>query len=207
MRILITAGPTREPIDPVRYIGNRSSGKMGAALAEAAVAAGHQVAVILGPIAVSFPAGVRRIDVETAEQMFDAVMREFPNHDLLIMAAAVADYRPVAASSAKLSREGVRILELEPTEDIVAASGRIKRPDQRTVGFSLETSPDLQRVVSKLRQKKLDLIVYNPAKTIASDLIEPTLIYADGREAKLASRPKGEFADILIQRAVELFRV
>jgi len=206
MRILITAGPTREPIDPVRYIGNRSSGKMGAALAEAAVAAGHQVAVILGPIAVSFPAGVRRIDVETAEQMFDAVMREFPNHDLLIMAAAVADYRPVAASSAKLSREGVRILELEPTEDIVAASGRIKRPDQRTVGFSLETSPDLQRVVSKLRQKKLDLIVYNPIATIASDSIQPSLLYPDGRVEAIPYASKADFADMLIQRAVELFR-
>ncbi len=123
------------------------------------------------------------------------------------MAAAVADYRPVAASSVKLSRGDVRTLEVEPTEDIVAAAGRIKRPDQRTVGFSLETSPNLDRVVSKLREKKLDLIVYNPAKTIASDLIEPSLVYADGREAKLPSRPKGEFADILIQRAVELFRV
>jgi phosphopantothenoylcysteine decarboxylase / phosphopantothenate---cysteine ligase len=206
MRILITAGPTREPIDPVRYIGNRSSGKMGAALAKAAVAAGHQVAVVLGPVATAYPTGVRRIDVETAAQMFDAVMREFPSHDLLIMAAAVADYRPAAVSAAKLSREGARVLELEPTEDIVAAAGGIKRADQRTIGFSLETTPDLDRVVSKLRQKKLDLIVYNPAKTIASDLIEPTLIYADGREGKLASRPKGEFADILIQRAAELFR-
>jgi len=205
MRILITAGPTREPIDPVRYIGNRSSGKMGAALAQAAVKAGHQVVVILGPVEVSYPAGVRRVDVETAGQMFDAVMREFPGHDLLVMAAAVADYRPISVSAVKLSREGALTLELEATEDIVAMAGGIKRADQRTVGFSLETTPDMQRVLSKLRQKKLDLIVYNPAKTIASDLIEPTLIYADGREGKLPSRPKGEFADILIQRAAELF--
>jgi phosphopantothenoylcysteine decarboxylase/phosphopantothenate--cysteine ligase len=205
MRILITAGPTREPIDPVRYIGNRSSGKMGAALAQAAVKAGHQVSVILGPVEVSYPDGARRVDVETAGQMFDAVMREFPRHDLLIMAAAVADYRPISASAVKLSREGALTLEMESTEDIVAAAGGIKRADQRTVGFSLETTPDMSRVLSKLRQKKLDLIVYNPAKTIASDLIEPTLIYADGREGKLASRPKGEFADILIQRAAELF--
>jgi phosphopantothenoylcysteine decarboxylase / phosphopantothenate---cysteine ligase len=205
MRILITAGPTREPIDPVRYIGNRSSGKMGAALARAAVKVGHQVSVILGPVEVSYPDGARRVDVETAGQMFDAVMREFPGHDLLFMAAAVADYRPVSASAVKLSRGGAMTLALEPTEDIVAAAGGIKRADQRTVGFSLETTPDMGRVLSKLRQKKLDLIVYNPAKTIASELIEPTLIYADGREGKLASRPKGEFADILIQRAAELF--
>lgn len=204
MRILITAGPTREPIDPVRYIGNRSSGKMGAALVRAALAAGHEVTVILGPVAVAFPAA-RRINVETTEQMFHAVDREFPNHDLLIMGAAVADYRPVAASAAKLVRDGAGTLELESTPDIVAAAGRIKRPDQRTVGFSLETTPDPQRVCDKLRQKNLDLIVYNPVETISSDLIEPTLFYAGGREEKLPSRPKGEFADILIQRSGGLF--
>ncbi len=205
MRILITAGPTREPIDPVRYIGNRSSGKMGAALAQAAIKAKHHVSVILGPVAIPYPSSARRIDVETAAQMFDAVTREFPNHDLLIMAAAVADYRPASASAVKLSREGGMTLALEPTEDVIAAAGRMKRSDQRTVGFSLETTSDLTRSQSKLRQKKLDLIVYNPAQTISSDLIEPTLIYADGREVKLPSRPKGEFADILIQRAAELF--
>ncbi len=204
MRVLITAGPTREPIDPVRYIGNRSSGKMGAALARAALAARHDVTVILGPVAIAFP-DARRINVETAEQMFRAVQGEFPNHDLLIMAAAVADYRPVSASAAKLAREGARVLELEPTPDILAAAGRIKRFDQRTIGFSLETTPDPQRVRDKLRQKNLDLIVFNPIETISSDVIEPTLFYATGREEKLPSRPKGQFADILIQRAAGLF--
>ncbi|HEX4053631.1 MAG TPA: phosphopantothenoylcysteine decarboxylase [Tepidisphaeraceae bacterium] len=205
MRMLITAGPTREPIDPVRYIGNRSSGKMGAALVRAALAAGQEVTAILGPVATPFPSAAQRIDVETAEQMLAAVLREFPKHDLLIMAAAVADYRPVAASAAKLARKGVRMLELESTADIVAAAGRIKRPDQRTVGFSLETTPDPQRVRDKLRQKKLDLIVYNAVETISSELIQPTLFFADGSEEKLPSRPKGEFADILIQRSAGLF--
>src|SRR6202035_3370761 len=93
MRILITAGPTREPIDAVRYIGNRSSGKMGAALVTAALAAGHEVTLILGPVCVPMPAVSRRINVETAAQMHQAVLAEFPSHDLLIMAAAVADYR------------------------------------------------------------------------------------------------------------------
>jgi phosphopantothenoylcysteine decarboxylase / phosphopantothenate---cysteine ligase len=205
MRILVTAGPTREPIDPVRYIGNRSSGKMGAALIRSAVAAGHHVTAILGPVTVAVSEGSRRIDVETAAQMLDAVLREFPNHDALIMAAAVADYRPVAASAAKLAREGGRTLELEPTADVIAAAGRIKRPDQRTVGFSLETTHDPRRVLDKLRQKNLDLIVYNPVETISSDAIGATLFYAGGREEKLASRPKGEFADILIQRVAGLF--
>src|SRR5271154_3336034 len=98
MRILITAGPTREPIDPVRYIGNRSSGRMGAALSAAALAAGHTTTLIVGPVTVALPPAARRIDVETAQQMQDTVLREFPSHDLLIMAAAVADYRPKAVS-------------------------------------------------------------------------------------------------------------
>jgi len=159
MRFLITAGPTREPIDPVRYIGNRSSGKMGAALAAAALKAGHETTVILGPVSVAFPKAARIVDVETAAEMLDAVLREFSRHDLLVMAAAVADYRPVAASAEKLARQGPRALELESTVDVVAAAGAIKRPDQRTLGFSLESIPDLDRVRGKMRQKNLDLIV------------------------------------------------
>ena len=102
MRVLITAGPTREPIDPVRYVGNRSSGKMGAALASAARRAGHEVTLIVGPVSATMPPGVRRIDIETAAQMHAAVLREFPGHELLIMAAAVADFRPVRLESRKL---------------------------------------------------------------------------------------------------------
>jgi len=205
MRILVTAGPTREPIDPVRYIGNRSSGKMGLALIQSAIAAAHQVTAILGPLSIVLPAQMRRVDVETSAQMLEAVIREFSSHDALIMAAAVADYRPVAASAAKIARGGSRTLELEATADILAAAGRSKRPDQRTIGFSLESTPDSARVRDKLWQKKLDLIVYNPLETISSDSIQATLFYADGREEKLPSRPKGEFADILIQRVAGLF--
>jgi phosphopantothenoylcysteine decarboxylase/phosphopantothenate--cysteine ligase len=206
MRFLITAGPTREPIDPVRYIGNRSSGKMGAALATAALKAGHETTVILGPVSVAFPKAARIVDVETAAEMLDAVLREFPRHDLLVMAAAVADYRPVAASAEKLARQGPRALELESTVDVVAAAGAIKRPDQRTLGFSLESIPDLDRVRGKMRQKHLDLIVYNPIATIASDSIRPSLLYPDGRLEAMPYGSKADFADMLIQRAVELFR-
>lgn len=205
MRVLITAGPTREPIDPVRYIGNRSSGKMGSALVRASVAAGHSTTIIAGPVTEPFPSEARRIDVETAAEMLVAVLREFPEHDLLIMAAAVADYRPVTASAQKLVRAGVRVLELEPTEDVIAAAGRIKKPSQKTVGFSLESSPDIDRVRGKMRQKNLDLIVYNPVATIASDSIQPSLLYADGRVENLESRSKGDFADMLLQRAAQLF--
>src|SRR5690242_19541390 len=104
MKVLITAGPTYEHIDPVRFIGNRSSGKMGAALAEAALRAGHEVTLILGPVTASMPANVRRIDVTTSREMHDAVMREFPNHELLIMAAAVADFRPKHVLTKKVPR-------------------------------------------------------------------------------------------------------
>jgi phosphopantothenoylcysteine decarboxylase/phosphopantothenate--cysteine ligase len=146
------------------------------------------------------------VDVETSAEMLDAVLREFPRHDLLVMAAAVADYRPVAASAEKLLRQGPRVLELESTVDIVAAAGAVKRPDQRTIGFSLESSPNLDRVRGKMRQKKLDLIVYNPIATIASDSIQPSLLYPDGRVEAIPYASKADFADMLIQRAVELFR-
>jgi phosphopantothenoylcysteine decarboxylase/phosphopantothenate--cysteine ligase len=205
MRVLITAGPTREPIDPVRYLGNRSTGKMGAALVHAALNAGHSTTVILGPVAVPFAAEARRIDVETAAEMLSAVLREFPAHDLLIMAAAVADYRPIAASAQKLARDGTRTLELEPTEDVIAAAGRIKKSNQKTVGFSLESTPDMDRVRDKMRQKSLDLIVYNPVGTIASDSIQPSLLYTDGPVETIGWGSKADFADMLIQRATGLF--
>jgi len=205
MRVLITAGPTQEPIDPVRYIGNRSTGKMGAVLAEAAIEAGHFTTIILGPVTTPFPLKARRIDIQTAAEMLGSVLREFPKHDLLIMTAAVADYRPASSSSTKLPREGSWKLELEPTEDVIAAAGASKRGDQRTIGFSLESTPDMDRVRDKMRQKKLDLIIYNPVATIASDSIQPALLYPDGRIENLESRSKADFADMLLQRAMALF--
>lgn len=206
MRILITAGPTREPIDAVRFIGNRSSGRLGLALVAAAIARGHEVTEILGPIVAGILPGVRRIDVETAAEMHAAVLAEFPRHDLLIMAAAVADYRPrTSLSSGKIERHGPLTLELEPTADIAAAAGAIKRPGQRTVGFSLETSSDLSRARRKLREKNLDLIVHNKVQTINSPMIEPVLIYPDGRSEPLPPRTKEQFAEELLRRCDRLF--
>lgn len=205
LRILITAGPTREPIDPVRYIGNRSSGQMGAALAQAAMKLGHTPTLILGPVTAPMPADVRRIDVETAQQMLDAVLREFSQHDLLIMAAAVADYRPKQVHQDKLARHGGLTIECEATEDIVAAASKIKRSDQRTIGFSLEGRGNVERAAEKLRRKNLDLIVYNPTDTMNSATIEAVLIWPDGRQEQLPCRSKSDFADILLQRATALF--
>lgn len=205
MKILITAGPTHEPIDAVRYIGNRSSGRMGAALAEAALGAGHQVTLIVGPVTVAMPAGARRIDVETAAQMSAAVLREFPNHDLLVMAAAVADYRPKQIARGKIDRAGTLVIECESTPDILAAAGKIKRPNQRTVGFSLESPGNLSRAGVKLVRKDLDLIVYNPIETMNRPTIEPVLLWPDGRQEELPGETKTSFAKLLIRHATQLF--
>lgn len=200
MRFLITAGPTREPIDPVRYIGNRSSGKMGAALAAAALAQGHAVTLIVGPVSVAMPDGAARVDVETSQQMRDAVMAAFPQCDVLIMAAAVADYRPRHASATKLGRLNRLTLELEPTADIVAAASRAKTASQRTVGFSLEHRGELPRAQEKMRRKGLDLMVFNPTETMNADAVEATLLYPDGRVEVLPAHEKGAFAQVLIAR-------
>ena len=205
MRILITAGPTYEPIDPVRFIGNRSSGQMGAALATAATQASHDVTLILGPVTATMPANVRRIDIMSSREMYDAVLREFPNHDLLIMAAAVADFRPKGSAMKKIERGGTLTIEFESTEDIAAAAGKIKRQDQRTVGFSLVARGDLARTKEKLLRKNLDLIVYNPLDTMSSTTIESILLYPDGRTEELPRRDKQSFAQILVDRAMSLF--
>ena len=205
MRLLITAGPTQEPIDPVRYIGNRSSGRMGAALASASLEAGHSVTLLLGPVTAPMPAGPRRIDVRTAAQMHDAVLREFPGHDLLIMAAAVADYRPVQVHREKLARAGTLLIECEPTEDAVAAAAASKRPDQRVIGFVLESGGNLDRARQKLARKRLDLIVFNPSETMNSGTIQATLLWPDGRAEALPMSGKDQFAAVLLQRAAALF--
>jgi phosphopantothenoylcysteine decarboxylase/phosphopantothenate--cysteine ligase len=205
MRVLTTAGPTYEPIDPVRFIGNRSSGQMGAALASAALDGGHQVTLILGPVSATMPPNVPRIDVFSSREMNEAVLREFPRHDLLIMAAAVADFRPRSAQMEKIERGGTLTIALEPTEDIVAAAGRMKQPHQRTIGFSLVGRGQIERSREKMRQKNLDLIVYNPLDTMSSATIESVLLYPDGRSEALPSRPKRAFADILLARAAALF--
>lgn len=204
MRLLITAGPTREPIDPVRFISNRSSGQLGLSLVSTALLQQHSVTAILGPVGFALPAGANRIDVETTAQMHDAVLREFPRHDVMIMAAAPADFRPKRVAAEKMVRGASLTLELEPTADIVAAAAGIRRPDQRIIGFSLEAQGNVDRARAKLHRKRLDMIVYNPLETMNSPEIEATLLYADGRSEPLPRVPKPEFAALLINRAIAL---
>ncbi len=205
MNILITAGPTHEPIDPVRYLGNRSSGQMGAALARRAIERLHQVTLIVGPQVVPMPQEARRIDIETAEQMSAALAHEWSRHDLLIMAAAVADFRPIRVSSTKIDRAAGLTIECEPTTDLVSEAARRRRDDQRIIGFSLEADGDEARARDKLLEKGLDLMVYNPIATMGSATIESVLLYPDGRAEHLPCRSKAEFADNLLDRAQALF--
>ena len=139
--------------------------------------------------------------------MHDAVIRLFPEHDLLIMAAAVADFRPKGSATKKIERgAGTLTIELESTEDIAAAAGKIKRPDQRSIGFSLVERGNLARSREKLVRKNLDLIVYNPLDTMSSKTIESILLYPDGRTEDLPLRDKASFAKILIERSEALFK-
>lgn len=163
-KVAITAGPTYERIDPVRFIGNYSSGKMGFALAEECAARGAEVALIAGPVALDVKSPrIRRIDVESAVEMRDAALREFADADIGIFSAAVADYRPETTAGSKIKREkrDNMTLELVKNPDIAAECGEAKRPGQFFVGFALETDNELSNAQSKLERKNLDMIVLN----------------------------------------------
>ena len=163
-RVVVTAGPTRESIDPVRVITNRSSGRMGYRLAEAAWVRGAEVVLVSGPAAIPVPHGVEVVHVESTADLERAVRRELPRADVLIMAAAPADYRPAAASETKLSRGGGALsLALEPTPDILAGTRDARRAGAVIVGFALETGDAVTRGREKLARKALDLIVVNDA--------------------------------------------
>jgi phosphopantothenoylcysteine decarboxylase / phosphopantothenate---cysteine ligase len=188
LRVLVTAGGTREPIDPVRFIGNRSSGRMGIALAAAAAKRGAEVTLIAANVALPAPAGVRRIDVETAAELAKVADEEFPATHVLLMAAAPADFRAAAAAEEKLKRQGSLDLHLEPTEDILASLTGNRSPGQTIVGFAAEAAADkkdaVERARGKLERKGADLIVFNdvsdPEIGFESDRNAVTLITAAG---------------------------
>ncbi len=161
-KVLITAGPTYEKIDPVRFIGNYSSGKMGFALAEECRQRGAEVVLVSGPVGLQSPVGIRRIHVESADEMHAACLREFANMDAAILCAAVADFKPATIAPQKIKREGEKLtLELTATHDIAAALGREKRPGQVLAGFALETNNEEANAQKKLKSKNLDFIVLN----------------------------------------------
>jgi phosphopantothenoylcysteine decarboxylase/phosphopantothenate--cysteine ligase len=209
-RVVVTAGPTREPVDPVRFLSNRSSGKMGYRLAEAAWRRCAQVTLISGPSTERAPVGVTLIRVETTEEMATAVRANLQGTDLLVMAAAPADYRPVAPRSGKVPRsEGGYTLELGPTEDILIGTVATRPADMIVVGFALETGNAVEKGRAKLERKQLDLIVVNDALEAGAgfdvDTNAVTIMDRDGRQEALPVQSKARVAEAILD-AVERYR-
>lgn len=204
-KILITSGPTRQFLDPVRYLTNASSGRMGSALAERALAHGHQVTVVSGPVSVAYPAAARIVEVMTTDEMLQAVQALFPEHDGLIGAAAPCDYMPRRVSSAKLAKDGQPLqLELIETPDIVATIAQSKLPHQWVVGFALETEDQRFRAIVKMQRKSCDLMVSNGPTAINSLTNEVEIIAADGSTVASVSGDKLMVADAIIQATAPL---
>jgi phosphopantothenoylcysteine decarboxylase/phosphopantothenate--cysteine ligase len=204
LRVLVTAGGTREPVDPVRFLGNRSSGRMGFALAAAAARRGADVTLIAANVALPEPAGVRRIDVETAAELAAAARAEFPACHVLVMAAAPADFRAVEVAPGKLAREGALELRLEPTEDILAGLAATRGEAQAIVGFAAEHGEGgVERARAKLERKGADLIVLNDVSDSAigfeSEENAVTLIDAAG-ETAVPRASKDSIADSILDR-------
>jgi phosphopantothenoylcysteine decarboxylase / phosphopantothenate---cysteine ligase len=198
VRALVTAGPTEEPIDEVRFIGNRSSGRLGIAIADALAAQGAEVVLALGPVQsavpVSWAGGAGRVTVVRFRRAADlaAILRnELPSSHLVVMAAAVADFRPKTRADGKLRRGGPMTLELEPVEDLLSTTAEFRRPEARVVGFALEPAERLERSArEKLARKSLDAIVANPLETMNAPDIDGTLYLRDGGARRAA--PEGQ---------------
>ena len=204
--ILITAGPTYERLDPVRFIGNYSSGKMGFALAENCLLRGAKVLLIAGPVSLTCSAAIERIDVESCNEMYDATVREYPKCDAAILCAAVADFRPEQIANHKIKREGDSLaLTLIPTQDIAATIGKMKSEKQRLVVFALETNEEECNARKKLERKNADFIVLNstriPGTTFQSDDNQITIISKD-RKKVYDKKPKSEVARDIIDELV-----
>lgn len=204
MKILVTAGPTYERIDPVRFIGNYSTGKMGFAIAEACAGAGHDVVLVAGPVQLEVRnRRIMRVDVESAAQMYDAVMKYFPDMDGAVLCAAVADFTPVTVSDRKIKRLGDNMMvELKPTQDIAAAVGRLKRESQFLVGFALETNDEEAHALDKMRRKNLDFIVLNSLRNKNScfgyDTNQITILKVSGEKTEFGLKPKSEVAEDIL---------
>ncbi len=210
-RIVITAGPTYEKIDPVRFLGNYSSGKMGFAIAERCAELGAEVTLVAGPVDLKVShSSIRRIDVESAEEMFNVATEAFQSADGAILAAAVADFKPSNSFDEKVKREGNLTLELVPTADIAAALGKMKRNNQFLVGFALETNNELANAESKLQRKNFDFIVLNsmqnPQSCFGFDTNQIVIVRRDGTQSEFPLKTKKEVAADIVAEIVNLLK-
>ena len=207
-KILITAGPTYEKIDPVRFIGNYSSGKMGFALAEECSRRGAKVVLVAGPVSLTCTENIQRVDVESCKEMYEAAVGEFPNCDAAILCAAVADFRPETIAEQKIKRVGDELLlKLKPTLDIAATIGTMKGEGQRIVAFALETNEEESNAQRKLEKKNADFIVLNstriPGTTFQADENQITIINKEGKKS-YAKKPKTEVARDIVDELVSI---
>jgi phosphopantothenoylcysteine decarboxylase/phosphopantothenate--cysteine ligase len=205
MHVLLTAGPTYEPLDPVRFLGNRSTGKMGYALAEAFAVSGATVTLVSGPVQLPAPTSplIRTVRVETAEQMYAAATETAPAADVWVFAAAVADYRPAHVAAEKIKKTGNTLtLELVKNVDIAATLGRVKRTEQFSVGFALETTNELVHAQEKLRHKGFDLVVLNSLRDAGAgfghDTNKVTVLDATGQIINFELQSKADLARGLV---------
>ncbi|MDP5076012.1 MAG: bifunctional phosphopantothenoylcysteine decarboxylase/phosphopantothenate--cysteine ligase CoaBC, partial [Flavobacteriales bacterium] len=211
LRAMVNAGPTYEAIDPVRFIGNRSSGKMGIAIAQALRTQGADVTLVLGPVHESVPEGIKIIRVESAKEMFEACTDGFQNADIAVLAAAIADYRPANVSTEKIKKKDSPLeLRLEETEDIAAALGKSKKANQKLICFALETENEEAHALSKLQRKNADMLVLNSLRTegvhFGSDNNAVTLFHSDGSKKEISLKSKSEIAQIISNEIADLFQ-
>ena len=210
-RVLITAGPTYEKIDPVRFIGNYSSGKMGYALAEECAERGAEVELVSGPVSINLNrANIHITKVESAAQMYAAAVNAFPKTDIAILCAAVADFTPRETKDVKIKREkGDMAIQLVPTKDIAAELGRMKKESQFMVGFALETNDETNNAINKLKAKKLDFIVLNSLNDKGAGFSVDTnkiTIISDTSKYEYSLKPKREVAKDIIDKICELYK-
>jgi phosphopantothenoylcysteine decarboxylase/phosphopantothenate--cysteine ligase len=206
--IVVTAGATREPIDPVRFISNHSSGKMGVALARAAWRRGAEVTLIAGHVDVQIPREIRTVKAESVGEMARSVGEALPAADVLIMAAAPADFRPTSEAPEKIKKgKGAPLIALEPTEDILASTMSKRKKKSVIVGFALETTDGVNNAREKLKAKNLDLVVLNnarePGAGFGVDTNRVTVIRRDGEQEELELMTKMDLADVLLDRIAE----
>ena len=211
LRAMVNAGPTYEAIDPVRFIGNRSSGKMGIAIAQALRTQGADVTLVLGPVHENVPDGIKIIRVESAREMFEACTDGFQNADIAVLAAAVADYRPANVSTEKIKKKDSPLeLRLEETEDIAAALGKSKNSNQKLICFALETENEEAHALSKLQRKNADMLVLNSLRTegvhFGSDNNAVTLFHSNGSKKEISLKSKSEIAQIISNEIADLFQ-